>query len=151
MADARIIEVCDEVVAYLQTTWGDAQTTITREYLPDFFTHEFTGPAVYVFPASYSQTDIVTRASDEISNRVSVVFAEKYTDAGKPTTAWIDARVRTVEQKIYKPLGDHRTEAISGLWPETAEVLSVYDYDFLQGASLFLSEVEIDLREVVEG
>jgi hypothetical protein len=149
---ARVIEVCDEIVAYLKTNWTGQAPTITRSYMAAFQVESFTGPAVYVIPSSYGQVEILDRSEDTNEHTISIVFVDKYTEAAETIpTAWIDERVRLVEQQIYEPIGDHRNEAIDGLWPETATVNTIYDLDFLHQTRLFISEVEIGLREAVEG
>ena len=149
---ARVNEVCDEIVAYLQTNWSGTAPTIERSYMAAFQVEDFTGPKVFVIPSAYGQVEIATRASDIDGYTISIVFVEKYTAAAETIpTAWIDERVRLVEQQIYEPLGDHRDEAITGLWPETATVNTIFDLDFLHQTRLFISEVEIELREEVEG
>lgn len=146
---ARVTEILDAVVAYLQANWTGTVPTISREYMASFVADEFTGPRVYVMSPQYGQVGVATRANDEDSYTVFVVFVEKYTlGAETIPNAWLDERVEIVEQEIYELLGDHRTEAIAGLWPETATVNTVYDIDFLHQTRLFVSEVEIEFREI---
>lgn len=149
---ARVTEVCEEVVAYLKANWGGTLPTIARAYMADFVVDEITGPRVYVMCANYGQAEVLTRASDINFYTVSIVFVDKYAESAQTIpAAWIDERVRLVESQIYAPLGDHRTEAVEGLWPETAAVTTVYDLDFLHQTRLFVSEIEIEFREVSEG
>ena len=149
MADARIIDVCDEIVAYLTTNWVGTAPTIERTYLPDFIAEEFTGPKVYVIGTAFPQVEMLDRTGDIDAYVVSVIYAEKSTDAGTPTTAWIDERMNRVDEQIYDRLKEHRVVLLdSKLWPESADVTTLYDYDFLKERNLFLSEVVFEFREV---
>lgn len=146
---ARVTEILDAVVSFLQGNWTGTAPTISREYMASFVAEDFTGPRVYVMSAQYGQVGVVTRAKDEDAYTVSIVFVDKYTlGAEAIPNEWLDERVALVEQEIYEPLGDHRTEAIAGLAPETATVNTVYDLDFLHQTRLFVSEVEIEFREI---
>lgn len=145
---ARIVEICDAVTAYLTANWVGTVPTIERVYTPEFDHLAFVGPSVFVFPTAYQQAEMLDRKSDIDAYRVTLLFVEKCIVAGLPTVAWLDARVLLVEGQIYEKLSDHRTPAIAGLWPETAEVTSVYDFDFLRATNLFISEIEIEFREV---
>ncbi len=148
MADARIIDVCEDIVAFLATNWSGIKPTFERTYLPDFVATDFTGPKVYVIGTAFPQVEMLDRAEDVNAFMVSVVYAEKCTDA-TPTTAWIDERLNRVDEQIYDALGDHRVVLLdSALWPESAEVTTLYDYGELKERNLFISEVVFEFREV---
>lgn len=150
---ARILEVCDAVVAKLVA--DNPGLACRRVYAPD---EDDAGGSyavpqvrtVYVMPAAYGQDGTMTRAGDLNGRRVGVVVVTPL--SVPPTVEEIDAEVEFVQTAIYDVFSDPRNMPVlgagePGVWPDTAEVVSVYEPDELR-RGVFVSQVDIGFREV---
>ena len=149
---ARIVEVCDAVVAVIAAAWSPTgNDTVSREYDADIDSKKLVGRKVYVFPASYANPEPSSRSEDFYDYAVAVMVSERYEDAGRVPNSWVDDRIAFTRDKVYEPLSDARTLLILGtLYPLTAEVDPVYDVDELRSRKLFVSVVNFTFRESVE-
>jgi hypothetical protein len=155
---ARIIAVCDAVVAAIGAAWTPtAPDAVTRVYAPpvtltaDDPITVLTGRQVFVFGLQYSIPSLQTRADWDRTERIDVLVVERYTaDSGAPPTAWLDARVDFVES-LYMAL---RTPASFPLadtaWPqqEQPDPVIVYDRDVLLQHRTFWSQFTVNFEEV---
>lgn len=157
---ARIVEVRNAVVARILAAWvgRGADDNVTGPYRLDIDTKKLKGRQVYVFPSSTTGGPAY-RGDDQNDYTLVVLVAEVYTGKGNPPDAWVDARVEFCEWLNQTVLGDPRAPRLlavegvedSGLWPETAEVTTVYDIEELAEKKLFLSVLGVTYREQVEG
>lgn len=155
MPDAKIIEVCDALVTQIGTAWSPtAPNAVERVYLAPIGVQELsslTGRKVYVFPALKSD-EPATRGEDLKSYTIAIVIVERYTDAGMPTRAWMDALVYFVENTIEGAIDfDGRTLlSINSreLWTQALET-SIYDLEMLNEKNLFYSEIEVTMQEIL--
>ena len=129
---ARILDVCDALVAAIQAAWSPASPDgVERGYVSKIKVGELTGRRVYVFPLRYSDSP-ASRSENLTDYSVGVVVVERYRDAGVPDKDWTDERVTFVEEVVYSALdfgGDEDVLVVAGhkgLWTESADV-TVYD------------------------
>jgi len=138
---ARIVDLCDAVVALLPTG-------AERVYEVSIDAETLEGRAVYVFPSKYGYLEVLTRADDQSEYAVSVLIAERYPDAGPAPKAWLDERVEWVQDNVLDVLDDPRgAEPVEGYVPWQSEVQTVYDVEELVNRKLFLSVVVITYRQ----
>lgn len=156
---ARSKEVRDAIVAKILAWWTGrgGEDEVTGLYRYDLKAESLTGRKVQVFPLR-TAGEVVTRDEDANEYAFAVWIVERYEDEGDPTEEWIDDRVEWVEL-LWKQLGNPRGarlladigEPDSGLWPEVAEITTVYDHDELVEGKLFASVVTVVYREHTEG
>jgi hypothetical protein len=151
---ARVLEVADVLVARIRELLDAAApgSTITREYVPEVSDESFdtwidnlTELAVYVIPIRKAGS-LQSRNKDNEDYTFSVIFIQKFTDAGRPTKEWMDDRV-TIVAGIEDDIGDIRNP-ISGLWAEESEVSLIFDPGMYDANHAFWSVMTITLREV---
>lgn len=155
---ARIIEVCDAVVARLQAVWAAQSPPMTataeRSYgLDDVDPNKLPAgvPLVRVFPTAYGRADLLTRAGDVKTRDVSLVVLCRAPTL-PPAKAWVDAQLAFVDGLVYGPLQDVRAvpalpDPCTNLYPDAASVVEVFDPDSLRAAGLFVSEIAVNYRE----
>lgn len=154
---ARIVEVRGAAVARVNDAWTDRASVddaVSGPWRLDIDVAKHKGRKVYVFPSSYTGGP-ATRAEDQNDYTLAVVVAEVYRGGGDPPDDWIDARALFVEWLANTVLGDPRAGRLlavegdpdSGLWPESAEVTTVYDLEELTQKKLFFSVLTITYRE----
>lgn len=153
MPDARIITVAEAVKTRINSVWApSAPDTVERAYRykpSDKELSSLTGRHVRVYPSQYGD-ELETRGEDRHQFRIAIVAVERYTDAGLPSNAWMDARVYWAEQKIADALDYDGRVSSSGfltagsmkLLTESIEV-AVYDVEYQESLHLFWSEFEI--------
>jgi len=112
------------------------------------------GRKVMVFADAFSQVT-ANRRDDQNDYTYTIMVVERYTEQGDAPDEWIDERVKFCEELITK-LGDARGEWLLsggvqglGLWPEIAEITTVYDAEELHERKLFVSVLSITYREEV--
>jgi hypothetical protein len=163
MPDAKVVSLCDELVAKVDAAWtdrGDADG-VSREYVAPVNLDkpaDLAGRRVYVFPVSF-RDGAADRGEDFRTYAVEVWVAERYPDALAVYSAeardWFDERVAFVEQVVYDTL-DFGRRTKTGLlrfggrqvMTDEAEV-KVYEWEWASRNSLFLSSLELTLRELV--
>lgn len=156
---ARSKEVRDAIVARILAWWTDrgADDAVSGLYRVDITAESLTGRKIQVFPLR-TAGELVNRLEDANDYAFAVWIVERYTGEGDPTEEWIDERVEWVEL-LWKELGNPRGERLladpgepdSGLWPDVAEITTVYDHDELVEGKLFASVVTVVYREHTEG
>ena len=156
---SRTLAVADVFATALQTflTTNTIAATVSREYVPDVDDDAFddwidsaTPMKVYVVPLK-KKTALHTRGRDLTDYSFAVIFAEKYTSAGVPTKAWMDARVGYVEL-AEDQFGDIRNafdSTYGKLWAVESEVTLVFDADTMREEHAFWSVWALTLRESV--
>lgn len=149
----RHLDVQDLVAAALTTAVG-AAATVTRDYIAEDQLDDLSGRLVLVFGPEDGarQAEVLNRSEVVNGFKVSVRCYERYTDAGRPTKAWVDARVSFVDT-LYTAL-DYVTEGslLSGtLWTETLEITDVANLEAVDELKLFFAEIEAEFREIANG
>lgn len=152
---ANIITVCDALVTAIGTAWTTRVAdngTVARKYLAPVSVQELsslTGRKVYVFPGPYSNS-LENRAEDAWGYDVGIVVVERYTDAGEPLDAWMDARVLFVEEIVAAACDYPRSPlAIGSRKLRTEDITTTtYDIPLLNTSNLFWSELQVSLREI---
>lgn len=153
-------QVRDAVVAKILAAWTERvpdSDEVLGRYRVDLDAAATGGRKVYVFPLS-TAGQLVTRTEDQNDYALGLWVIERYTDAGDPTEEWLDTRVEWVEW-LWKLLGAARGPRLlvdpevpdSGLWPQVAEITTVYDHDELVEGKLFASVLQVVYREHEEG
>lgn len=151
---SRIAEVCDAIVAGIAASWSPpAGSGVERVYLAPVNAESISGRRVYVFPARYTD-EPADRGEQLTGYTIAVLVAERFTDPGQPTVAWVDERVEFVESEIYDLVGNYGSNVpfleVTGhgkIWAETADA-TVYDPEMLATKKLFWAELEFTLREI---
>jgi hypothetical protein len=155
---ARIAEVRDAAAAKITAAWSPADPDgVVARYRVDIDSATHEGRKVYVFPSATASPEPATRGEDVFDYTLAFMVIERFTAAdgmGDPAEAWVDERVAWVEW-LWKLLGDARAERLladeedpdSGLWPEVAEITTVYDLEELAERKLFVSVVTVTYRE----
>lgn len=158
----NILAVCDAVAQLIEGVWSPtAPDAVTREYIPDIpltddvaEDERHTGRRVYVFPAGYEEPDFLSRAELAGKHAIAVLVVERYTGAGKPPKAWVDARVNWTGETIFRTLRDPDLSLLAdmvGHDPETpASWDSVYDHAVLLNHKTYWSVVTVTFQEGVE-
>jgi hypothetical protein len=111
--------------------------------------NNLTGRHVYVFPANYSD-QLETRGENRFFYTLGVLVVERYTSAGFPTNAWMDALVYFVENTVNNACDYDRSPLTIGtreIYTEDIQT-TVYDLEKLNQKNLFWSELEVTLWEV---
>lgn len=153
---ARIIEARDALKQLIDTHWPveDRESADDEVLTPWVFRVEaekVKGRKVFVFASAYT-AELATRASDRGDYTFVILVVERYREQGDPPDEWIDGRVNFVEW-LSNVTGDVRgprllaTNSRDGLWPEVAEVETVYDTEELTERKLFVSVLNITYRE----
>lgn len=154
---ARIIEARDALKQLIDAAWpvGERESAEDDEVLTPWVfrieAEKVRGRKVFVFPSAYA-TELVTRASDRGDYTFVLLVVERYREQGDPPDEWVDERVNFCEQ-LADAAGDARgprllaTNSRDGLWPETAEVTTVFDLEELTERKLFVSVLTITYRE----
>jgi len=145
-----ILEIADAVVDAIVFAWGPSSpSACERDYLYRADLDKMTGRQVRVYPLRYTDSPAARGSLDggEAINEhtIGVTVAERYTDAGKPTVAWMDERVAFAKEKIYDLLSD-RLPGVSNSVTLEANVVSVYDIGILGDNRVFWSEMEFVFR-----
>lgn len=155
MADARITEVCDGVVALVEDWWGPTSPDdVSAPVEFDLDTAKLDGRKVWVFPASYAGAP-VNRGEDQGDYSLTITVAELYPDAGAIDKAWFRERVKFCEDllaaitNVRGPnlLSDEADPDRTGLWAQESGVTTVYDVELLTERKLFLSVLNVTYRE----
>jgi hypothetical protein len=152
---ARIDEVADAVVARVKAEWNPTSpSAVTAPDVPELDTKKLKGRQVYVLPDSFTGGP-VTRAEDANDYTLVLLVAEVYPHGGTVDKKWRRERTAFCEWLVNDVLGDPRAARLlavegdpnSGLWPESAEVSTVYDVEELEERKLLLSVLRITFRE----
>lgn len=158
---ARIVEVCDAVVAAILAEWTasasppGAADGVERVYTEPAKFGSMTGRRVWVSPAGVAG-ETASRAEDVGVSTVAIVVAERYTGQGAPPVAWVDERVAFV-QLVLDLVGSYGNRRQSGKLlvgtparPHWTERWSseVYEWTYLDEHKVFWSETEVEFREV---
>lgn len=154
MADSRLIEVADAAAAAIAAAWGPAEPDrCTREYGPELDFAALAGRRVMVFPTADGEAGRVSRSEVENYYRLTVLAVEKYEPVGLPPRAWMDERVRFVDQKVYAPLNvTFPADFLLGsLVTYSIDRPVAYDFEVYEAFGAFWSEVEVEFRETVTG
>ena len=154
---ARIIEARDALKEKIDTLWPvetrESQTDdeVLTPWLFRIEADKVVGRKVFLFPSAYA-TEFATRASDRGDYTFVLLVVERYREQGDPPDEWVDGRVSFCEW-LANVTGDARgprllaTNHLDGLWPEVAEVTTVFDLEELTERKLFLSVLTITYRE----
>lgn len=156
MATTPTLVLCDALVTALQSAWTEgADDAAERCYFKrvsdvDDANQKLTGRKVYVMPTGYDN-GAATRGEDEFVHEVSVLVVERYTDAGDPTTSWIDTRVDWVYDYIVNGF-DYSHDGPPS-WNKKLITLSaavqVCDVEKLvSGGKMFYSMVDLVFSEI---
>ena len=157
---SRVRELADLVVEALiaaNPPGATPETTFERVSLGKLrdrdYTSSITGRKVLVHCEGYLQADSNTRGTDRNAYIVTAVVARRYTDtAGPPAEEWVDGEIEWVQEHVYDALSGSRKVARPktlferGIWCEEAVVETLYDDDFLDEDSLFLSVLRFEFR-----
>jgi hypothetical protein len=153
---AHVIEICDACVAVLSTVWAPvAPNSISRIYGKeiglsiDYPAEMLTGRQIYVFPTNYNQYRLLDRKSKLTKYSVSVLIAERYTEAGLPPVAWMDERVSFVDSVVFSALTD-LSASFAGARVDPEDLGSVdivYDRDLYMQRNTFWSQITIVYQE----
>lgn len=145
---ARILEVCDAVADRLRA--DNPGLAVERVYVADLDPPP-AARTVYVAPGGYGQPEgPATRIADAASFRVLVTVAAGV--SVPPDPAAVDALVAFAQERVYDPLSDARAfptlpAPCAGLWPQAAEVVSVYDPDELR-RGLFVCDLAFEFHGI---
>lgn len=157
---ARIITLCDQLVLKVAAAWPggvSAPDEARRAYAAPFPLDRATtttGRHVWVFPAPY-EDQAENRGEKNRAFEVNLIVAERYPDAMAAETdaarTWFDARVEFVEG-IYDALDfgagvDLLSFDGRELWTESSRCVT-YDGEHLAGKKMFVSSIDLVLREV---
>ena len=155
---ARVNEVADAVVAAVLVLWpdgGTAPNAVERTYLTPIDLNTLTGRKVWVTPADFGDEN-ASRGENLGKYTLAVIVAERHTDPGPPSRAWLDTRVAFVES-LYDLLGSYGNRRASGHlsvgsparrhWTDRATA-AVYDWETLSADHVFWAELEFEFREV---
>lgn len=112
------------------------------------------GLYVWVFPVSDKEAGKLDKLSDQMGPRIAVVCAEKCADVRDSDSPepvpdeWVCERINTVETEVFDVLRQERTDiedqVITGVWPESADWVQVFDPELLSGDRVFWSEIEVE-------
>jgi hypothetical protein len=160
MPEARIVDVCDAIVTKVDNWWvsrENAEDAVSAPFDFDLDTAVLAGRQVWAFPSTYTGEPI-TRGEDHNDYTVVLTVAEVYPTEGVIPASWVRARIAWCET-LLTLLGDARGERLlavdgdpdSGLWPQSAEMTTVYDLEELADRRLFLAVLTITYRESAEG
>jgi len=142
---ARIVELCDELVASLGAVMPD-HATVSRVYVPEVDSDrmEANERLAMVFPVEDADGGAVSRGIDSTLYTIGVILCEKYTERGDIPNDWADERVQWVEDALTRSLANAR-ERLDGAVPESRET-TVFDPElFAEG--LFWSSTLITFRD----
>ena len=149
---ADILTVCDALVLAVETALDNpADATVERLYLAPLDMAADSARHVWLFPATLARRP-ENRAENTLTYRVACVVAQRYTEPGEPTKAWVDSLVEFVAAKVYFPLDFIRDPLAFG--PDsgrhlltTSGEITVYDPERLQ-RGLFWSEITFEFQEI---
>ena len=147
---SNILTVADVIATRITSGLdGGDTTTVSRVYNAPTNIDTVSGRKVYVFPVGYSNSP-ANRAEDSQVYVIHVTILERYTTAGDPTNAWLDARVDFVSEHVVERCDFVRElltfETTRRLYTISSEV-TVYDIDYLTTNKLFLSDVRFEFGE----
>lgn len=104
--------LCDDLVADLRTRWDPPgnEGGIERVYFKTLAgadrVTKLPGRRVLILPygddGAFYDNGPSDRGEDVYTHNISVVISERFTDAGEPTTEWIDDRVDFVHENIVQ-------------------------------------------------
>lgn len=148
--------LCDDLVTALQAAWTEgSDDAAERCYFKriadvDEPTLKLVGRKVYIMPAGYDNGP-ATRGEDEFVHNVNVLTVKRFTDAGDPTTAWIDEQVDWVYTYIVQGF-DYSHDGPASFNKKLVTLsaaVQVCDVEKLvSGGKLFYSLVELVFSEI---
>jgi hypothetical protein len=156
---ARCAEIAEAARASLEENWPADDLPIPTFIVDDDWDvdsvedlNELEGRWVIVSDEDANQVGMLTRAEDEDEYAIAVAFVERYTgdvdDKGKVPKAWKEARKATVQDNIYRYLGNHReVEILDGLDQETCTWSVIMDRVLMRKLKVFASVVDVVFRE----
>lgn len=158
MATTPTLELCDDLVAALNTAWApSAPSAVSRKYFvrvgdADDSHQRISGRQVWIFPERYELAD-ETRGEVNYTHRINVVTAERYEDgAGDVPASWVDDRVDFVHTYIVQgfDFGQDGPPSWNRKLVTVSAGVQVYDVEKLMaGGRLFFSLVEFEFAELV--
>ena len=109
-------------------------------------------PAASPEPAALSEARTLVALSGPVLASARPACAALPPDRGEACTAAVDALVAFAQERVYDPLSDARgfptlPAPCAGLWPQAAEVVSVYDPDELR-RGLFVCDLAFDFHGI---
>lgn len=157
-ATTPTIDLCDDLVAALTTSWAPAApNSVERDYFPRYGDGDDdtialgNGRKVVVKPADYGFRWEI-RGRDLYTHNVTVFVTERWTQPGMPTREWIDERVNWVHLFIVQGFDFGRAGGPS--WNRQLITLS-HDVRFVtaeveQMGHLFQAVVDFEFEESVD-
>ena len=155
-ATTPTLVLCDALVTALQAAWtegaDDAAERVYFKRIADVgdTALRLVGRKVYVMPTGYDN-GAATRGEDEYIHNVAVLVVKRYTDAGDPTTAWIDEQVDWVFTYIVQGF-DYSHDGPASFNKKLitlSAAVQVCDVEKLvSGGKLFYSLVELVFSEI---
>lgn len=156
------IDILGEFLAeHIQTLIGSGAASVEYDYDFEEDLGTLGGMAITVMPLRYGQSEPATRREDAHDLVLGLIIREKYGEPSEPTKAvpksWMMERVAFVQNEIFNPLSDSRTQfevptgvgsAIEQYWCQFAEVTIAYRWQFMKQHKVFWSEVELTYRKV---
>lgn len=157
-ATSAILTLGDALVSAIQTAWNPTgPSAVSRVYQIPETTNvkSITGRQVWVFPVEYSD-EATNRLEDVKTYKFAFVIAEKCTDAGAPSVAWVDDRVDWVYSNLIEWLQFGRDDSHPMLSISTREIflaeiapVMVYEPDELIKRGMFWCEFEATFQELL--
>ncbi len=152
---ARQTAACTGAAALITSAWSPtAPNEVIRDYVDEEVLKSITGRKVFLFPTEAGAKTIERANRGELINEhlISIRVFEKFTDPGRPTQSWIDARVSFLDT-IYSALDTILPGAylLGSLWCQTLEITDVADVEAVDANKLFFASIEGSYREIVAG
>lgn len=152
-----ITDVVEAVAAEAEARWQPAAPDkLERAEFAAVFLEDLAGRRAWVFQRGEAQVGKAGRKVNLMEYRVSLVFAEKYPDAGEVPAAWLDEWLDWVRRTFLAPLGDEQRRPVlaankfaRACWPQRAELMEPADREANRREKLFLCLVELDYRRTV--
>ena len=160
MKAKRTRQIAEQVASLIRSSWNKGtDDAVTRIYSKAIGFNEqdtptlLTGRQVHVFAVERKLQGLEDRAEADNRHKIVVQCWERYTGTeNEVPTDWMDIRADFVEDYLFLPFADLRTNVLGdALFPDLDEfgtIDFIYHTGYLEQHKVFFSQVSLYIQEV---
>ena len=148
MANADILKLADECVDLIESNLASgSEWEVERNYEVKHNLATFTESKIDVIPIGYTDEGPSTRKDNWFDAEISIVVTKRYVEPGEVPDSWMDDLIDFVELNIFNVFSANELEIDNSWWPQTINVVTLYDMEQYTRHHTFWSEISVIFRK----